>query len=328
MATAVRVRVPSRGIGPALGRAPLPTTSILVSSLVHLLAVAAFVLAATVWRPQPTKTYIVNLIPAVPAIGAPRGKPATPTAPTPPRVEEPPPRTSKVATPEPPAREALPAPLPPRPAPLPELPTRATRAPEMPARERPREGPALPVRERPLEKPVLPARALPTREPALPRPGQKELPVVASSAPPRPLPPLTSPASASPSRQATAALPPPPPPAPLGRPTGTAQGAGAVLNTGGDFPFTWYLKAVERKVYEKWTQPLRAVDGQEAVVVFEIGRDGQVSRARIEKPSGDPLYDQAALRAVLEANPLPQLPPEFKEPPLRVHFGFTYGNRG
>jgi TonB family protein len=92
----------------------------------------------------------------------------------------------------------------------------------------------------------------------------------------------------------------------------------------GDFPFQWYLTAVQRKVYEQWTQPLSSAQGQRAIIVFEIARNGEVSRARVEKTSGDATYDLAALRAVANANPLPPLPAEFKGTMIRVHFGFEY----
>jgi colicin import membrane protein len=96
----------------------------------------------------------------------------------------------------------------------------------------------------------------------------------------------------------------------------------------GDFPFQWYLTAVQRKVYEQWTQPLSTAPGQKAVIVFEIARSGEIVRARVEKTSGDAAYDLAALRAVTAANPLPPLPSEFKGNVIRVHFGFEYTGRG
>jgi protein TonB len=63
--------------------------------------------------------------------------------------------------------------------------------------------------------------------------------------------------------------------------------------------------------------------------VFEIGRDGTVTGLKVEKSSGNALYDQAALRAITDATPLPPLPDDFKESSLRVHLGFNYsGTRG
>lgn len=58
-------------------------------------------------------------------------------------------------------------------------------------------------------------------------------------------------------------------------------------------------------------------------MVFEIARDGTLRRVSIEKSSGGPSYDEAALRAITDVAPFPPLPDEFKEPFLRVHQGFT-----
>ena len=112
------------------------------------------------------------------------------------------------------------------------------------------------------------------------------------------------------------------PPASLGRPSGSAQGAGAVTINVTDFPFAWYLAAVQRKITERWEG--RALQGRQPVAVFAIGRDGRVSALAIEKPSGNPYYDQAALRAIREAEPFPPLPAEFSESQLRIHLGFNF----
>jgi TonB family protein len=90
-----------------------------------------------------------------------------------------------------------------------------------------------------------------------------------------------------------------------------------------DFPFAWYLQTVQRKVNERWSPPARGAEGR-AVVVFEIGRDGAISRPEVENSSGDVLYDQAALRAITDANPFPPLPAEFKQPVLKIHLGFNF----
>ena len=89
-----------------------------------------------------------------------------------------------------------------------------------------------------------------------------------------------------------------------------------------DFPFAWYLSRVQAKVTERWAG--KALPGQQPVAVFEISREGQVSKLSIEKTSGNSYYDQAALRAITEANPFPPLPPEFTGQTLRVHLGFNF----
>jgi TonB family protein len=193
--------------------------------------------------------------------------------------------------------------------------------------------PALPARDvtakssRPTAAPELPDRVagrlpdMPTRgrEREMPK-GQKELPSLSGAA--------AVPSNLPRAAEATRDAGPPPPPPSLGRPTGAPQGVGAVPSVEGDFPYQWYLTAVQRKVYEQWTQPLSRAQLQKVVIVFEIARNGEVARARVEKTSGDAAYDLAALRAVAAANPLPPLPAEFRGSVIRVHFGFEYSGRG
>jgi len=120
---------------------------------------------------------------------------------------------------------------------------------------------------------------------------------------------------------------PPAPPPPIGRPTGSPQGAGALTLNAADFPFAYYLRQIQNRISEKWEGQAR--DGTQPQVVFEIGRDGKITGLAVEKSSGNTLYDQAALRAITDATPFPPLPDEFKESYLRVHLGFTYtGTRG
>ena len=268
-------------VGPALRKAPLPFAGTVVSAILHVALMALVVGGAAVWHAKQPKIYVVNLVPAVAAVGVPQARPAA----LPPRVEEP--------APAPPAAKAGPADLP-------------QRAPELPARTARRDSIGLPD------------RTLPPRAPGLPRPDDKERPQVAS---PTPRPASAPPAPEATQREATA--PPAPPP---GQPTGSAVGAGALTLNVSDFPFAWYLQQVHRKVSEKWEG--KAIPGRQPVVVFEIGREGQVSKLAVEKTSGNSLYDRAALRAIEDAKPFPPLPQEFKEPLLRVHLGFAYSDRG
>ena len=159
----------------------------------------------------------------------------------------------------------------------------------------------------------LPDRAMAPRPSAAPRAGDKELPSMASSSSkPAPAP------ERAPSETVARATTPPP----IGRRDGSPQGAGAMTLNVADFPFAWYLSRVQAKVTERWAD--KAIPGQQPVAVFEINRDGRVTGLAIEKPSGNPYYDQAALRAITEAAPFPPLPPEFSGPVLRVHLGFNF----
>jgi colicin import membrane protein len=277
----LRMRAPS---GPALGKSRLPVTATFFSALLHGSLAAGVVFSAGYWATEKPKTYVVNLVPAIAAVGSPQGRAETPPAPTPPAAL--PPRADEVTRPTP------------------------TRAPELPTREAPRE---MPPRAR--ETAALPDRALPTRAPALPKAGDKELPAMASTA-------KTPPAVAERPPTDVARVAPPPPPVPLGRSDGSPQGSGPMTLNVSDFPFAWYLSRVQAKVTERWAG--KALPGQQPVAVFEISREGQVSRIAIEKSSGNTYYDQAALRAITEANPFPPLPAEFPGQTLRVHLGFNF----
>jgi protein TonB len=266
MSVAIATVHPRRRLGPALRRVRVPFGGLALSALLHVSLAAMILLAGHAWRASQPKTYVVNLVPAVPAIGSPQS------------------RATETATPAP----ALPEREPARPV---ERPTRPT---DLPERTR-----------APRESLALPDRTSPSRTPALPRPGEKELPPVASAA-------------QAPARAAAAA-----PPTPVGRPTGSPQGAGAISLDGVDFPFTWYLRQVESKISQRWQGK-----GQPQVI-FEIVRDGTIRAVTVGKSSGNYLDDQAAMRAVTEAAPFPPLPEEFRETFLRVHMGFHYsGMRG
>ena len=284
---ALRTR-PRPLLGPALGRSRLPLGTILVSAVLHLLGFGALGLAALLWQEAPQKTYIVNLVPAVAAIGRPQGQASAPALPPRPSEVTPPP--TKTAPRELPQREArAPAPAPP---------------PEMPAR---RSAP---------DTASLPARSLPSRTAALPRPGDKELPASA-------LPRASSEPVPTPRRETASA--PAPPPVPLGQAAGSPQGAGAVTLSVSDFPYAWYIQAIHRKIQERWEG--RAINGRQPEVVFVIGADGRLRGLEIGKSSGNAAYDQQALRAVSDANPFPPLPEGFGKSALKVGLQFVYDPR-
>lgn len=201
--------------------------------------------------------------------------------------------------------------LPPRPEDVPAAPVPRPSPAELPRREPSRE---LPARDRSRDALGLPDPSLPPqRAPSLPRPDDRDLPRLASTTVPRPTPP---PAPTAPPRP-SATTPPP-----LGQPGGASQGVGALTLNISDFPYAWYIAAIHRKIKERWDGV--ALAGQQPAVVFEIARDGELRGIRVDKSSGNPYYDQAAVRAVTEANPFPPLPVDFKKPVLTVGLQFAY----
>ena len=280
---ALRTR-PRPALGPALGRVPLPVGTILLSVILHAVALAAVVAGIAIWHEAQPKTYVVNLVPAIAAVGRPQGRVTAP-------VPTLPPRPSEVT---PPATKATPTELPQRAAPAP------TPPPEMPARVSPRDSTSLP-------DPRMPPRAA-----ALPRPGDKELPASA---------PARSSAEIPAKREVSAS----PPPAPLGQIGGSPQGAGTVTLSVSDFAYAWYIQAIHRKIQERWEG--RAIDGRQPEVVFEIAADGQLRGVEVRTTSGNPAYDQLAVRAIRDANPFPALPTGFGKPTLKVGLQFIYDPR-
>jgi TonB family protein len=290
-------------------------------------------------RMDQSKVYIVNLVPATPALGSP--------------AADPPART--VRAPE------SPRPTPPAPKAEEKAPPKAAR-PEPPRPERPPERVVEPPPPRAPEVAAARPKTLEPSELALPRRAEKENPalllppprVIERSLPPPPMaPPVAAPAPpasplklpeppriAEPPAAPTASASPPATPAPsraavepmrTGRPNAPSVSGSNLSVDASDFPFTYYLRQLHAKVSERWRRPVLVASEQvSAVVYFEIDREGQLrGEPKIKQSSGNELYDQSALRAVVESLPFPPLPREFPGQYLKVNFGFDPGlNRG
>ena len=84
-----------------------------------------------------------------------------------------------------------------------------------------------------------------------------------------------------------------------------------------DFPFSYYLAIIRSRVQSNWEPPFhssRQTFAKRTVIIFKIQRTGKIKDIRIAESSGDNLYDQACLRAVTLANPLPPLPFDYPKP--------------
>ena len=349
MAREIAYRVPRRFITPPTE--PPPYGLLALSFAGHVLFfVSAVVLASILHaRIDESKIYVVNLVPAAPVFGtsSPRAGERVPPTPepvkappvkaaepvqTPPAPAAPPPAKVEERTPPRPDRAELP---PPRETP----PPRPVKAPELLAPPRlPEIARATPVRSQELTLP----RRIEKETPALDTPGARErlferalpptatprLPEGARVATPRlPDPPRAAPLApvAPPASTGVASVKPGTDPIRLGRPNVATQSTGSISLDVSDFPFTYYLRQIQAKISERWVPPRAAAHGGERVIIlFEIDREGRIKEPSLERSSGNSLYDQSALRAVSEASPFPPLPPEFKAPSLRVHFGFEF----
>ncbi len=91
----------------------------------------------------------------------------------------------------------------------------------------------------------------------------------------------------------------------VGLPPGPGVPGG--VDTGGD----WYIAGVTQKIWLLWNQQIKAGFAQPIVVTFTIMADGSVTDVRVTQPSGAPLLDMAAQRAVLNAAPFGPLPRDY-----------------
>ncbi len=86
-----------------------------------------------------------------------------------------------------------------------------------------------------------------------------------------------------------------------------------------------YYGLIWAKIKQSWTLPENLLkDGVdlETIIVIIIERDGRVRRSWFEKKSGNPLYDQMAMRAIIKAEPLPPIPKELNQDHLEIGIRF------
>ena len=107
-------------------------------------------------------------------------------------------------------------------------------------------------------------------------------------------------------------------------PAGSLPGVGTAGITGlegGDFPYADYLERMVTLVGRNWLRPQSTADVI-TVIYFRIQKDGTIKNWEIRKSSGSGVFDRAALRAVIETNPLPRLPLQYTGNYLGVHLTF------
>ncbi len=182
--------------------------------------------------------------------------------------------------------------------------------------------------------PPAPAVAEPVPEkPKIVKPAEEEPPAPSPKAlllPAKDKDKKKPPAAAPQSRAATQEAPPAAA-APAGGPT--PPGTGGTSGTGGnagvsgatfdqpDFNYSYYVERMLVTIGMNWFKPAESVPIS-PMIRFRIERDGTISDPQLERPSGLPFVDRAALRAVMASSPLPPLPQEFKGTYLGVHLIF------
>jgi protein TonB len=109
--------------------------------------------------------------------------------------------------------------------------------------------------------------------------------------------------------------------------TGGPAGAGGTVGVGGatfdqpDFHYSSYVERMLVTIGMNWFKPAESVPIS-PMIRFRIERDGTIGDPQLERSSGLPFVDRAALRAVMASSPLPPLPQEFTGKFLGVHLIF------
>jgi protein TonB len=94
-------------------------------------------------------------------------------------------------------------------------------------------------------------------------------------------------------------------------------GAASVLGT----RFGAYVDLMRQRISQHWNTS--DVHGAQKVgVSFTIARNGAVSNVHISQPSGNYLLDTSAKRAILDSNPLPELPAQYNGSSVPVELWF------
>jgi TonB family protein len=107
----------------------------------------------------------------------------------------------------------------------------------------------------------------------------------------------------------------------FGLSTGGGPGSGSTLDVA-DFCCPEYVATMVERIRSVWVWR-QGTTGQ-VLVKFTIQRDGRTTDYAVERSSGSPVLDLAALRAVAQTRSLPPLPAQFPNPTLTVHLHFEY----
>ncbi len=88
-----------------------------------------------------------------------------------------------------------------------------------------------------------------------------------------------------------------------------------------------YMRELESKIKRNWHPP-KGDTSKRVVLLFKIGRRGELLFVRVSKPSGSSANDQAAISAVQMSAPFRALPPEFTGSSVEIEFTFDYNVLG
>ena len=95
-----------------------------------------------------------------------------------------------------------------------------------------------------------------------------------------------------------------------------------------DFNYPYYTGNVRASIAEHWKVPEERQKAK-AVVVFNIVRNGTLGREKVKiaESTGNKVFDESAIKSIVEASPFLPLPEEYKEKSVRIFFEFVCGEK-
>jgi len=88
-----------------------------------------------------------------------------------------------------------------------------------------------------------------------------------------------------------------------------------------------YAKAIKERILSRWKYPREAKDNLiegKLLVVFSLGRQGEMKEIRIAESSGHEILDAEAARAIQSGAPFPHFPSHITVARLNVKASFDY----
>jgi colicin import membrane protein len=73
-----------------------------------------------------------------------------------------------------------------------------------------------------------------------------------------------------------------------------------------------YYSTITKEIWQQWVYPDTGKKDIEAIISIKIESNGDARVSKVEKSSGDVLFDRSAIRAITKASPLPPPPQEME----------------
>lgn len=108
-----------------------------------------------------------------------------------------------------------------------------------------------------------------------------------------------------------------------GNPSAGNPGGAPGINAKRDPDFGPYMADLQRRIKRNW-QPPKQGQSKRVILMFAISRDGRLLGLRVQRSSGDPDTDRAAISAVQLSSPFRSLPSDFSGSSIDIQFTFDY----